>query len=145
MFYTVLEILLISFLFNFILYLWYRFYLNPKMTKTILLIRKYEDRISSITSNKRRNKVMRAVSSEVQTYTNKLRNYMFFQSLTVIMVYMVGLVIVLNYIYPSYVYFPYSTIVTPPISGKPEINNLFVYILSFLLFTPLSLRRPKLL
>ncbi|WP_225905643.1 hypothetical protein [Stygiolobus caldivivus] len=132
-------------MFNFLLYLWYKFYLSPKMIEAIGMIRKYEDRLSSITSNKRRNKVMRAVSTEVQTYTNKLRNYMFFQSFTVIIVYMVGLILVLNYITPPYALFPYASILTPPVDGKPEINNLFIYILSFLLFTPLSLRRPKVL
>lgn len=141
----IIYIISISFLFNFLLYLWYKFYLNPKMMEVINVIKKYEDRISSTASSRRQRKKMNALRSDFQAYTNRLRNYMFFHTLTVIFVYMIGLFIVLDFIYPPYVAFPYSSVLTPPVNGKPEINTLFLYILSFLLFTPLSLRRPKVL
>lgn len=142
---SIFYIILISFAFNFLLYLWYKFYLYSKIVESIEYIKKYEDRLSSIRSEKRRNKVLRNVSPYLKQYESKLRNYIFIQSLTLIFVYMIGLFIVIYYITPPYAYFPYPSIFTPEINGRATVNNLFIYIVSFLLFTPLSLRRPKLI
>ncbi|MBB5253016.1 hypothetical protein [Sulfurisphaera ohwakuensis] len=132
----------ISFLLNFLMYLEYRFYLLNKMNITIEKIKEYEDRVVKISSPKRRDKTLKKISKEVDYYTGKLRNYMFIQSLTLIFVYMVGLFIILDFVNVP-VYFPYSIPLTVTYHGKYIISNLFIYILSFLLFTPLSLRRPK--
>lgn len=137
-------ILSLSFLLNFLIYLEYKFYLLNKMNFAIEKIKEYEDRVIKISSPKRRDKTMKKISKELDYYTNKLRNYMFIQSLTLIFIYMLGLFIVLDYInYP--IYFPYNTPLTVSYEGKYIISNLFIYIISFLLFTPLSLRRPKII
>ncbi|BFH73463.1 hypothetical protein SJAV_14070 [Sulfurisphaera javensis] len=132
----------LSFLLNFLLYIEYKLYLLNKMNLAIEKIKEYEDRVVKISSPKRRDKTMKKISKDVDYYTAKLRNYMFIQSLTLIFVYMIGLFIVIDYINLP-VYFPYNTPLTISYHGKFIISNLFIYIISFLLFTPLSLRRPK--
>lgn len=126
------------------MYFEYKFYLLNKMNQALEKIKEYEDRVVKITSPKRKDKTMKKISKEVDYYTGKLRNYMFIQSLTLIFVYMVGLFIIIDLI-TSPVYFPYNTPLTIAYHGKYIISNLFIYIISFLLFTPLSLRRPKII
>jgi len=139
---TIFYILGFSFLLNLLMYFEYKFYLLNKMNRALEKIKEYEDRVVKITSPKRKDKTMKKISKEVDYYTGKLRNYMFIQSLTLIFVYMVGLFIIIDLI-TSPVYFPYDTPLTIAYHGKYIISNLFIYIISFLLFTPLSLRRPK--
>lgn len=141
---TIFYVIGISFLLNFLMFIEYKFYLSNKMNLALEKIKEYEDRVVKISSPKRKDKTMKKISKEVDYYTAKLRNYMFMQSLTLIFVYMVGLFIIIDFI-TSPIYFPYNTPLTIFMNGKNIISNLFVYIISFLLFTPLSLRRPKII
>nr|CAA73484.1 orf1 hypothetical protein [Sulfolobus acidocaldarius] len=142
---TIFYIIGISLVLNMIVYLAYRFYLQSRMKSTIEYIKKYEQRISSISSPKRRSKAMKSVSKELNVYECKLRGYMFLQSMLMMATYIVGLFLILYLIVPPYVYFPYESPLTAAVGGKPAISTLIVYIVSFLVFTPLSLRRPKLI
>lgn len=69
---TIFYIIGISFVLNMIVYLAYRFYLQSRMKSTIEYIKKYEQRISSISSPKRRSKAMKSVSKELNVYESKL-------------------------------------------------------------------------
>ena len=142
---TIFYILGLSFLLNLIIYFEYKFYLVNKMNLAIEKIKEYEDRIEKIASPKRKNKTLRKISKEVEYYTRKFRDYILIQSLTLIFVYLVGLLII-AYLITSPIYFPYNLpLITLIYHNKHIINNLFVYIISFLLFTPLSLRKPKII
>jgi len=134
----------LSFLLNFLIYLEYKIYLLNKMNLVLEKIREYENRIEKITSPKRKDKTMKRISKEVDYYTRKFRDYMFIQSLTLIFVYMVGLFIV-TYAIASTIYFPYDVPLTIAYHNKYIISNFFIYVISFLLFTPLSLRKPKII
>lgn len=141
---TIFYIIGLSFLLNFLIYLEYKLYLLSRMNLALERIKEYENRIEKITSPKRKDKTMRKISKEVDYYTRKFRDYIFIQSLTLVFLYMIGLFVV-TYAITSPVYFPYNVPLTIIYHNKYIISNFFIYIISFLLFTPLSLRRPKII
>ncbi|MEM0373578.1 MAG: hypothetical protein QXO96_03385, partial [Sulfolobales archaeon] len=106
--------------------------------------KEYEDRINSIVSPKRRSRTLKMISKELQDYYNKFRLYLFTQTMILTSLYLINLFIIISYFSFS-IYLP---IIIPFIqSSAIEISGssgpLLIYVLSFFLFTPISMRRPK--
>jgi magnesium-transporting ATPase (P-type) len=107
----------------------------------------YNSRLERVVSPKRKEKVYKKVSSEIKTYNSRLYKYSFVQSVLLIAFYMIDLFVILTYFvvpvsFPYYV--PYLTLEK---DGQYylDLGYLLVFILSFILFTPISLRRPKII
>ncbi|ACP35547.1 conserved hypothetical protein [Sulfolobus islandicus Y.G.57.14] len=136
-------IFLISFLSNFIIYLIYKYYFYGKISNKISLVEKYEERLKSIASSKRREKTYKKISKELESYISSIRYYMFLRSMILVGVYIVDLVIILNYlntnIYLPF-YIPYLTVKSNNGEYLMLNGSLFEFIASYILFTPLSLR-----
>ncbi|QGA69568.1 hypothetical protein [Sulfolobus sp. E11-6] len=140
---STIYIFLISFLSNFVVYLIYKYYFYDKISKKISLVEKYEERLRSIASSKRREKTYKKISKELESYISSIRYYMFLRSMILVGVYIVDLVIILNYltvnIYLPF-FIPYLTVKSNS-SGYLMLNgSLFEFIASYVLFTPISLR-----
>ncbi|QXJ36184.1 hypothetical protein [Saccharolobus shibatae] len=136
-------IFLISFLSNFIVYLIYKYYFYGKISNKISLVEKYEERLKSIASSKRREKTYKKISKELESYILSIRYYMFLRSMILVGVYILDLVIILNYlninIYLPF-YIPYLTVKSNNGEYLMLNGSLFEFIASYILFTPLSLR-----
>ncbi|EWG07334.1 MAG: hypothetical protein ASUL_05056 [Candidatus Aramenus sulfurataquae] len=145
--YQILGIILLSFLSNFIIYIIYRSFIQRKLLNAIRMLEYYNSRLERVVSPKRKEKVYKKVSSEIKAYNSRLYKYSFVQSVLLIAFYMVDLFVLLTYFvvpvrFPYYV--PYLTLKK---DGQYYLNlgYLLVFILSFILFTPISLRRPKII
>uniref|UniRef100_A0A2U9IMS9 DUF106 domain-containing protein n=1 Tax=Acidianus sulfidivorans JP7 TaxID=619593 RepID=A0A2U9IMS9_9CREN len=138
-------ILLISFFSNFIIFLIYKFFIEKRLIRVMSILRQYDDRINRITSNKRKEKVYKKIYKQIKSYNSSLYFYSFLQSILLLVFYFIDLFLILEYI-PIKVFLPfYIPFLTININQKYEIlgSNLILFILSFVLFTPLSLKRPK--
>lgn len=145
--YQILGIILLSFLSNFIIYIIYRSFIQRKLSDAIRMLEYYNSRLERVVSPKRKEKVYKKVSSEIKTYNSRLYKYSFVQSVLLIAFYMIDLFVILTYFvvpvsFPYYV--PYLTLEK---DGQYylDLGYLLVFILSFILFTPISLRRPKII
>lgn len=138
-------IILFSFFSNFFLYLIYKFFLGKRLSAIINILKQYDNRLEKITSAKRKEKVYRKVSKEIKSYSSTLYFYSFLQLILLLTFYFIGLFVITAYI-SLQVFLPfYVPLLTVQVNGKYEIvgGTLILFILSFILFTPLSLRRPK--
>ncbi|AAK40994.1 hypothetical protein SULI_08930 [Saccharolobus solfataricus] len=136
-------IFLISLFSNFVVYLIYKYYFYGKIINKISLVEKYEERLKNIASSKRREKAYKKISKELESYISSVRYYMFLRSMILVGVYIVDLVIILNYLNTN-IYLPFYI---PYLTAKSSSNmylmlngSLFEFIASYILFTPLSLR-----
>jgi len=144
MIFQILQVISISFISNVIVYLIYIFFIKKRLLNIYDKIKRYEDRISSIVSPKRRSRTLKLVSKELQAYYGKFRFYLFLQTIILSSIYLFNLFLIISY-YSFSIYLP---IIIPYIQNSPiEIPGssgpLLIYVLSFFLFTPLSMRRPK--
>jgi len=144
MIFQILQVISISFISNVIVYLIYIFFIKKRLLNIYDKIKRYEDRISSIVSPKRRSRTLKLVSKELQAYYGKFRFYLFLQTIILSSIYLFNLFLIISY-YSFSIYLP---IIIPYIQNSPiEISGssgpLLIYVLSFFLFTPLSMRRPK--
>ncbi len=145
--YQILLIILLSFLSNFAVYVIYRKFIQSKLSSTIKMLEYYNSRLEKVVSPKRKEKVYKKVSSEIKAYNSRLYKYSFVQSMLLIVFYMLDLFVLLSYLVVP-VQFPYYV---PYLTTKKDeqyylnLGYLLVFILSFLLFTPISLRRPKII
>lgn len=138
-------IILLSFVLNLIIFIIYRFFIGKRMKIIIDALRQYDSRLERISSAKRKEKIYRKVSKQIKSYSSSLYFYSFLQLTLLLVFYFLGFFLVTSYVYTQ-VYLPfYVPLLTVQSYGKYEIvgSSLFIYILSFILFTPLSLRRPK--
>ncbi|AOL15796.1 hypothetical protein BFU36_02590 [Sulfolobus sp. A20] len=138
----ILYILLISFFSNLVVYMIYKYYLMGRISKAMDIVEKYEERLRSVSSPKRREKTYRKVSKQLESYISTVRYYMFIRSMILVGIYILDLFLILMYlsfnIYLPF-YIPYLTLKTT--TGYLMLNgSLFVFIASYILFTPLSLR-----
>ncbi|AWR99391.1 hypothetical protein DFR87_06390 [Metallosphaera hakonensis JCM 8857 = DSM 7519] len=139
----ILELFFFSMLLNIIIYLFYKFYISKRILRYIEVLDNLNDRINKVTS-KRREKLYRKLSKDIKRYNNSLYFYSMLQSLILLGIYIAGLLLVFSLSFN--VYLPFSIpILTERVSNKNLVleGPILIYILSFLLFTPLSLRRPK--
>ncbi|ABP94293.1 hypothetical protein HA72_0116 [Metallosphaera sedula] len=139
----ILEILFFSFLLNFVLYLVYRYYISRKISQYLLVLEDLNSRINKVTS-KRRERVYRKLSKDIRKYNSGLYFYSMLQSFALLGLYILGLFLIFTMRFTVYIPF-YIPVLTQSVSSRHVIleGPILVYILSFLLFTPLSLRRPK--
>ncbi|WP_238024590.1 MULTISPECIES: hypothetical protein [Metallosphaera] len=109
----------------------------------MVVLEDLNSRINKITS-KRRERVYRKLSKDIRKYNSGLYFYSMLQSFALLGLYILGLFFIFSMNFP--VYLPFSIpVLTQTVSSKHVVleGPILVYILSFLLFTPLSLRRPK--
>lgn len=135
-------ILIISFFSNFFLYLIYRIFLKNRMDSLLGKIRAYEERVNEISSSKRRERISKKVSKEVEGYMSSLRSYVMMQSLFLVILYIIDLFIVFGYFYFNLsfpVYIPLFTIKSNSNIVIPG-GSLWEFIASYFVFTSLSLR-----
>uniref|UniRef100_A0A2U9IEA5 DUF106 domain-containing protein n=1 Tax=Acidianus brierleyi TaxID=41673 RepID=A0A2U9IEA5_9CREN len=140
-------IISISFLSNFAIYVFYKIFIYNKLISVIKKLEYYDQRLGKVVSNKRKERIYKKISPEMKTYNSKLYMYSFFQSLLLIVFYMIDLFLVLTY-FSVPVYLPFNIPFITHISGHKyylELGSLIIFILSFVLFTPISLRRPKII
>lgn len=140
-------IIFISFLSNFIIYLFYKLFIYNKLISVIKKLEYYDKRLGKVVSSKRKERIYKKISPEMKTYNSKLYMYSFIQSLLLIVFYMIDLFIVLTY-FSVPVYLPFYVPFITHIIGHiyyMELGSLIVFVLSFVLFTPISLRRPKII
>jgi hypothetical protein len=140
-------IISISFLSNFIIYLFYKAFIYNKLVSIIRKLEYYDERLGKVVSSKRKERIYKKISPEMKAYNSKLYMYSFLQSLLLIVFYMIDLFIVLTY-FSVKVYLPfYIPFITRSVDHVYylELGSLIIFILSFVLFTPISLRRPKII
>ncbi|WP_246263926.1 hypothetical protein [Metallosphaera tengchongensis] len=95
-------------------------------------------------ASKRRERVYRKISKDIKKYNNVIYFYSMMQSILLLALYIVGMFLVFPMSFQ--VFLPFAIpVLTVGVSGRFEVveGPILIYILSFLLFTPLSLRRPK--
>lgn len=135
-------IFLISFFSNFFLYLFYRKFLKQKMNILLEKINSYEERVNEISSSKRKERVAKKISKEVDSYTSTLRSYVMMQSLLLVIIYIIDLFVIFGYFYFD-MYFPfYIPFITVYHNSRVIIpdGSLWEFIASYFIFTALSLR-----
>jgi hypothetical protein len=105
-------------------------------------IKTYEERMNEISSPKRKERVAKKVSKEVEGYMSRLRGYVMMQSLFLIILYIVDLFIIFGYFYFNLyfpIYIPFLTIYYKAKIIIPD-GSLWEFIASYFIFTALSLR-----
>ncbi|EZQ03838.1 hypothetical protein CM19_08960 [Candidatus Acidianus copahuensis] len=138
-------IILISFLSNMLIFLVYKAFLGKKIESILVKLREYDERLNKISSSKRRERIYNKVSKQIKSYNSSLYFYSMLQSILLIVIYMIDLYIVISHFQVN-LYLPFEIpILTLTKNGQHLLlgSTLILFILSFVLFTPLSLRRPK--
>lgn len=138
-------IILLSFFSNFVVYLFYKYYIGRKLNHVIMKLREYDNRLGKIVSDKRKEKVKKKVQNEIRSYNSAIYFYSFIQTTLLIFIYFIDLSLVVFRINFNLSLPYYIPIISIPYNGKYIIpySSFIIFILSFVLFTPLSLRRPK--
>jgi hypothetical protein len=139
----ILEVLFLSLSLNVLLYALYRTFISKRLSRSLQELEKLQARINTVVP-KRRDRVYMKLSKDIKRYNNAVYFYSLLQSMVLLALYMIGLFFVfsMNFV----LYFPfYVPLLTVRIEGRNVLveGPLLLYILSFLVFTPLSLRRPK--
>ncbi|WP_232048873.1 hypothetical protein [Sulfuracidifex tepidarius] len=105
-------------------------------------IKSYEERVNEISSPKRKERVAKKISKEIDSYTSTLRSYVMMQSLLLVILYIIDLFVIFGYFYFD-MYFPfYIPFITVYHNSKVIIpdGSLWEFIGSYFIFTALSLR-----
>lgn len=130
-------------LLNLVVYFIYKLFIYKRVVKYANTLEELNQRINKLTS-KRRDKVYKRLYKDIKKYNNNLYLFSMLQSFILLGLYLVGLVLIFSFNFA--IYLPYHIpVLTIQVSNKYEAleGPILFYILSFLLFTPLSLRRPK--
>jgi hypothetical protein len=140
----VFYIILISFISNISVYLIYLFILKHRILNMYSKIKEYENKISSKVSQKRRSRFMRKFSKDIQAYYNSLRLYLFLQTFILMIIYIIDLLFIisnfsLNIIIPPLIPF----LINSSFNISENSASILIFIISFFIFTPLSLRRIR--
>lgn len=140
-------IILLSFFSNFVVYLFYKYYISRKLKYVIIKLKEYDNRLDKIVSDKRKEKVQKKIQNEIKSYNSTMYFYSFMQTTLLIFIYFIDLSLVVFRINFSLFLPYYIPIISIPYEGKYIIpySSFIIFILSFVLFTPLSLRRPKII
>jgi|ECHnycMinimDraft_1075156.scaffolds.fasta_scaffold00032_13 hypothetical protein len=127
-------------------YLLYRFYLREKIYSALEQLSKLDERLNIVTSVKRKERIKRRLSKDIQRRQSTVYKYTFMRTMYTLAVYMILFYIVvtfLNYAIPFPFYVPVITVIHAHqyllVGG-----TLFIFIMSFVLFSPLALRQPNL-
>ncbi len=136
-------ILIVAFFSNFITYLAYRYFISRRVSVLVEKIKEYEVRISS-TSPKRRKRVELKTNRELRPYYSRLQYYLFMQWFLLISIYFIDLFLV-------FFYFDFNIkipIIVPFVKRNfvdLYAGSILIFVLAYYIFTPLSLRYPKLI
>lgn len=140
-------IILLSFFSNFVVYLFYKYYISKKLNYIIIKLKEYDERLGKIVSDKRKEKVQKKIQNEIKSYNSTMYFYSFMQTTLLIFIYFIDLSLVVfrmnfNVCLPYYI-----PLISIQYNGKYIIpySSFIIFILSFVLFTPISLRRPKII
>lgn len=139
----IIEVVFLSLFLNAFLYLVYRVFFSKRLLRSMEELERLQARINNVVP-KRRDRVYMKLTKDIKRHTNTLYFYSLLQSTALLALYMVGLFLVFSMDFV--LYFPfYVPLLTAKLNGRNVLveGPLLLYILSFLVFTPLSLRRPK--
>ncbi|MCQ4342438.1 MAG: hypothetical protein RXN77_02830 [Sulfolobaceae archaeon] len=134
----------IGFVANLIVYVLYKTFLEDRFSSIINEIIKLETKLYSSASEKRKMRKQKLKKDELQTLYSTFRWLSFLQTSTLMASYFVGFLIVASYFNDLQLAFPSKVPVLTNNNGLIYGGSVLLYILSFFVFVPLGLRRPKL-
>jgi hypothetical protein len=134
----------IGFVANLIVYVLYKIFLENRFSSIINEIIKLETKLYSSASEKRKMRKQKLKKDELQTLYSTFRWLSFLQTSTLMASYFVGFLIVASYFNDLQLAFPLEVPVLTNNNGLIYGGSVLLYILSFFVFVPLGLRRPKL-
>jgi hypothetical protein len=134
----------IGFVANLIVYVLYKTFLEERFSSIINEIIKLETKLYSSASEKRKMRKQKLKKDELQTLYSTFRWLSFLQTSTLMASYFVGFLIVASYFNDLQLAFPLEVPVLTNGNGLIYGGSVLLYILSFFVFVPLGLRRPKL-
>jgi len=134
----------IGFVANLIVYVLYKMFLENRFSSIINEIIKLETKLYSLASEKRRMRKQKLKKDELQALYSTFRWLSFLQTSTLMASYFVGFLIVASYFNDLQLVFPLEVPILTNSNGLIYGGSVLLYILSFFIFVPLGLRRPKL-
>ena len=134
----------IGFVANLIVYVLYKIFLENRFSSLINEIIKLETKLYSSASEKRRMRKQKLKKDELQALYSTFKWLSFLQTSTLMASYFVGFLIVASYFNDLQLTFPLDVPVLTNSNGLIYGGSVLLYILSFFVFVPLGLRRPKL-
>jgi len=134
----------IGFVVNLLVYVLYKIFLENRFNSIINEIIKLETKLYSLASEKRRTRKQKLKKDELQALYSTFRWLSFLQTSTLMASYFVGFLIVASYFNDLQLAFPLEVPVLTNSNGLIYGGSVLLYILSFFVFVPLGLRRPKL-
>jgi hypothetical protein len=134
----------IGFVANLIVYVLYKMFLENRFSSIINEIIKLETKLYSLASEKRRMRKQKLKKDELQALYSTFRWLSFLQTSTLMASYFVGFLIVASYFNDLQLVFPLEVPILTNSNGLIYGGSVLLYILSFFIFIPLGLRRPKL-
>jgi len=134
----------IGFVVNLLVYVLYKIFLENRFNSIINEIIKLETKLYSLASEKRRTRKQKLKKDELQALYSTFRWLSFLQTSTLMASYFVGFLIVASYFNDLQLAFPLEVPVLTNSNGLIYGGSVLLYILSFFIFVPLGLRRPKL-
>ncbi|BBD71919.1 hypothetical protein HS1genome_0308 [Sulfodiicoccus acidiphilus] len=127
-------------------YLLYRLYLKRKIALALAQLNKLDERLSVVSSVKRKERVKRKLSKDIQQTQSTVYKYTFMRTMYTLAIYMVLFYVVISLLnFP--VRFPFYVPAITMLQGHHYLlvgGSLFVFIMAFVLFSPLALRQPNL-
>ena len=134
----------IGFVANLIVYVLYKIFLENRFSSLINEIIKLETKLYSSASEKRRMRKQKLKKDELQALYSAFKWLSFLQTSTLMASYFVGFLIVATYFNDLQLAFPLKVPVLTNSNSLIYGGSVLLYILSFFIFVPLGLRRPKL-